>query len=404
MKVGKLQVILKTIERCNLACTYCYYFFGGDDSYKNRPPVIDMQTVRDLADFLAQGADDLSVSTIEVIFHGGEPMLQKPAKFDEMCGILRSAFAETQTQLQFAIQTNATIINDQWLDLLHKHDVAIGVSIDGPQEYNDKYRIDLRGKGSYQKVAQGIKKLVDARKTGKLNQTIGTITVLNPDFDYKKIYRRLNKDLGVERYSFLFPDISYDSGFPVGISAEKYGDILCDIFDQWVLHPGTSVRNIDTILSFFQIRIDHEGFVSSDDSDKLYLHNQIIVIQSDGDLSIDDSLIPASKWRNLLARFNVRDTDLRTYLGQGFFEEISVARNQLPHDCQSCGWQRLCQGGDIENRFSENNAFDNRSIYCAAIDKFYGHVTKHLVKNGYPVKKIEEKLGLDVISTHKEAD
>jgi uncharacterized protein len=120
--------------------------------------------------------------------------------------------------------------------------------------------------------------------------------------------------------------------------------------------------------------------------------NQIIVLQSDGEVSVDDSLIPASRWRNRLAKFNVADTTLKDYLEQDFFDTISSVRNQMPAQCDQCAWKKLCRGGDIENRFSSINGFDNPSIYCAALKKFYTYVVKHLVENGYPIEKIEEKL------------
>lgn len=394
MKIHRLQIILKTIERCNLGCTYCYYFFGGDESYKNRPPVIDMTTISQLVQFLKKGVQDLKIDIVEIIFHGGEPMLQKPKMFDEMCTTLREGMAHVPSRLRFAIQTNGTIVNEEWIGLLNKHDVAIGISIDGPREYNDKYRIDLKGKGSYQQVEKGVRRLFQARAEGRLSQSIGTLTVLNAEFDYKKIYHHLNKELNIDRFSFLLPDISYDSGFPVGQTAEEYGDILCDIFDQWVSHPGTSVRNIDNVLDFFQLRaVSKQGGAPPSD----FVENQVIVIQSNGDIAVDDSLIPASVWRNELDRFNMAEVSLLEYLSQDFFKEISSAYRTIPDRCVDCAWKKLCRGGDVENRFSAKNGFNNPSIYCASLLKFYTHVAKYLVSNGYPVEEMEKKLSMDVV-------
>jgi uncharacterized protein len=253
-KIHRLQVILKTSERCNLACTYCYYFFGGDESYKKRPPIIGIDTVKKIATFLSDGVRNHDIDAVEIVFHGGEPMLQKPRMFDETCSILRDALEKTRTRLNFAIQTNGTIVSEEWIEVLSKHDVVIGISIDGPKEYNDQYRIDLRGRGSYELVEKGVKGFLQAKADNRLSQGIGTITVLNAEFNYKKIYRNLNADLGIERFSFLLPDTSYDSGLPAGVDVEDYGAILCDIFDEWLAHPNTSVRNIDEVLGFFQQR------------------------------------------------------------------------------------------------------------------------------------------------------
>ena len=391
-KIHRLQVILKTSERCNLACTYCYYFFGGDESYKKRPPIIAMETVKQIGKFLRDGAHDHDIDVIEIVFHGGEPMLQKPRLFDQSCTILRTALEATPTRLNFSIQTNGTIISDEWIEVLNKHDVSIGISIDGPKEYNDRYRIDLRGRGSYESVEKGVKGFLQAKADQRLSQGIGTITVLNTEFNYRKIYQHLNAQLGIQRFSFLLPDTSYDTGFPPGTEAEQYGTILCNIFDAWLAHPGTSVRNIDEIMHFFQER---EFVGQSGDSPPKWSRitgNQIIVLQSDGEVSVDDSLIPASRWRNTLAKFHVANSTLKNYLEQDFFDTISSAQNNIPSQCDQCAWKKLCRGGDIENRFSSVNGFDNPSIYCAALKKFYMYVVKYLVMNGYPVNKIEEKL------------
>src|ERR1043165_6552217 len=80
-----LQVILKIIERCNLACSYCYYFEGGDQSFKDKPAIISRETIAELAAFLRKGAIELKLTEIWIAFHGGEPFLIKPRLLDEFC-------------------------------------------------------------------------------------------------------------------------------------------------------------------------------------------------------------------------------------------------------------------------------------------------------------------------------
>lgn len=389
-KIKRLQVILKTVERCNLACTYCYYFFGGDESYKGRPPVIHLNTIHGIADFLLNGCRDLSIDLLEIIFHGGEPMLQKASDFDEMCKIFRTKISNLQINLRFAIQTNATLITPQWLELFEKHDVSIGISIDGPKEYNDRYRIDIKKRGSYDAVERGVKLLFEARERGILSRSAGSITVLNTEFDYRKVYRHLVENLKINNLSFLLPDISYDSGFLPGENAAVYGKILCEIFDAWLEYPSSSVRNIDEILRFFQV--SNATRVLPELALQPQAGNKIIVIQSDGTVSVDDSLIPASKWRNELPRLNVIDNTLMQFFEQPFFSKIDMAQSSIPTDCESCCWKELCKGGDVENRFSSVNGFDNKSIYCDGLKMFYQHIVEYIVTNGFPVDLVEQKL------------
>src|SRR5438105_10663432 len=83
--IDTLEVILKTVERCNIACRYCYFFFGGDTSYERHPPCITRATVNEVAGFLKAGAVDLGIDKLQIDFHGGEPLMQKLCDFDWMC-------------------------------------------------------------------------------------------------------------------------------------------------------------------------------------------------------------------------------------------------------------------------------------------------------------------------------
>lgn len=397
-KIHKLQCVLKTVERCNLACTYCYYFFGGDESFKERPPVIKTDTVRQLADFLYQGAIEMKIDIVQVIFHGGEPMLQKLADFETSCAILRERFAGSNIRLELTIQTNGTLIKQGWIEAFEKFGVAVGISIDGPKEYNDKYRIDIKKRGSYDAVRDGFLKLHEAERNGAYRHTPGTLTVLNPEYDYAKIYHHLAEVLGVRRMSFLLPDASHDDNVTPQ-TVEQLGQRLCQIFDTWLGNPIAGVRNIDTVLDFFQKRAASAPVPEDTYSTQRDLGTQVIVVQSDGGVSVDDSLIPASAWRNALPKGNIAADTLAGHFGADFYQDIFAAQSTVPAACGDCCWKRLCRGGDIENRFSAQNGFENRSIYCGALQQYYTHVVRHLVGNGYPVAEVEAKLTGEEVST-----
>jgi|HubBroStandDraft_2_1064218.scaffolds.fasta_scaffold74821_2 uncharacterized protein len=76
VEIRDLDVILKTVERCNIACKYCYFFFGGDTSYEQHPPYISRDTLQAVANFLKVGVTDLAIPRLKINFHGGEPMMQ----------------------------------------------------------------------------------------------------------------------------------------------------------------------------------------------------------------------------------------------------------------------------------------------------------------------------------------
>ncbi|MBC3920068.1 radical SAM protein [Undibacterium sp. CY18W] len=388
MPFDTLQVILKVSERCNLACTYCYYFYSGDDTYAKKPPVMKESTAEVVAAFLANGVRELGISRVLIAFHGGEPLLLKPERFQAFCDIFKVALSHVQ--LAFQVQTNGVLINDEWIAKFQAYDVNIGISIDGAEPENDKFRIANNGKGSYSEVVAGLRKVQAAAQGEKALTAPGTISVINATFDYHKIFTHLHEDLGVEQISFLLPDVQHDTGLPMNTPAENYGDILCQIFDAW-LESGAKakVRQIDRFLSFFQHI--NEASIPTDWGGQAR-GTQIIVIQSDGELSIDDSYMVALDWRQSQKTPHVEQTSLKKYLEQPVFTDIANFRATLPNDCKSCCWNRVCGGGDLENRYSKLNGFDNPSIFCDGLKKYYTHVTKYLIANGYSRAEINRRL------------
>jgi uncharacterized protein len=138
--MSSLNIVLKTVERCNLNCSYCYFFNGLDQTYLKRPKFIKKETIDYLAKFLKEGSDSLEIKKIDIILHGGEPLMQPKEDFIYLIEKLKSALSDLD--LSFVVQTNGTLITKKWIELLNKYKVGVGVSIDGPPEYHDKYRID----------------------------------------------------------------------------------------------------------------------------------------------------------------------------------------------------------------------------------------------------------------------
>lgn len=387
MKPTSLQVILKVSERCNLSCTYCYYFFAGDESYSKRPPVIKEDTVVNIARFLEKGAADLEIGEISIAFHGGEPLLVKPQRLRDYCEIFLREIKSAS--LQFVIQTNAVLVNDEWIEIFKQYKIQVGISLDGNELENDKFRISNNGEGTYKKVVAGLKKTQEAFVGDYLGLRGGTISVVNPYYDYKKIFKHIHVELGVDELSFLLPDCQHDSGLPHGSTAVDYGKILCDIFDAWI-ETGcrARVRQFSDLLRNLQ-QISSSSLKAMPVDGKL---TQIIVIQSDGDISIDDTYMVALEWRSSYETPNVKTEEMKVYLNRPVIKEIDNLNMTLPSECKSCCWINLCKGGDLENRYSKKNGFDNPSIFCAGLKQYYGHVVNYLINNGYPREKIEEYL------------
>lgn len=387
--IRTLQVVLKVAERCNINCSYCYYFNMGETSALDRPALIDLETVGALARWIRDGCAELGIERVSISFHGGEPLLLKPARFSAACALLRETIGPV-ADVSFAVQTNGTIISKAWLDLFKTHRVHVGVSIDGDRTANDRFRLGKDGGSTFKKVEDTIRWLVDWSGG---DQALGpsTISVLDHRNDYGAVYRYL-RSLGIINMSFLLPDRSHDHGFGADEGdAEAYGRCLSDLFTAWFIEddPDVNVRQIKEVVSHFR----NTGTPVADPpaADDMIAY-QIIVAQSDGTVSVNDSLIPALDWFKGTPRIAIADRSMPDFLANQVFGDIRRAGDSIATACRSCDWRGLCRSGDLENRYAAANGFDNPSVYCAGYKTYYETVCGTLLANNYPAELLEERL------------
>ncbi|MCA3078785.1 MAG: radical SAM protein [Rhodocyclaceae bacterium] len=384
-----IEAVIKITERCNINCSYCYMFNKGNDDYLNHPIYIELETMRDIAKFLRNGAVELGASRVLVDFHGGEPLMLKPDRFDALCTLFREEI-EPVARLALAVQTNGMLINEEWIRLFSKHKVGAGVSIDGPQEYNDLERIDHRGEGTYEATVAGVKQLQRAASVGLIKPP-GALCVINPQHDPRRIYRHLVDDLGFVSINFIFPIDSHDS-FDISTS-EAYGTYLCELFDEWVSddNPKIDIRVISELLAFLvsgNARVQH--------LDKLRGGaHQLITIASNGDLGPDDCLKPLNFGCDKV--YNAQTSSLKQFVNSPAMLYFAHLENALPDECNDCCWQNFCRAGAahgrLVNRFKKTTGFNNPSVVCSGLKEFYSHVAAHLVNEG-----VDEDLLLSALS------
>ncbi|MDR2539555.1 MAG: radical SAM protein [Chlamydiales bacterium] len=379
-------VILKTVERCNLNCTYCYFFNGGDLSFKKHPPFISEKTISELTDFLIKGIKDYEIDRISIIFHGGEPTLQPIRQFESMCQYFRNEFSQYAVDLELGIQTNGTLINDRWIDVFSKYRVSVGVSLDGPKQYNDVYRIDHKGNGSYDLVEKGIRLLHKAVSEGKISQ-IGALCVINVENDPKTIYRHFVDNLNLKRMDFLLPDFTHDD---FKGNAESYGDYLCQVFEEWVNdnNPEITVRILESIM---RILVGRNSTLTSVGPDSESTDLYAFTVSSNGELSPDDTLRGAD-CGNLMQISRVSDTYLKDFMQFSIFHELKKSKEILPQQCTNCCWQKICRGGSYIHRYSKKTRFNNPSIMCEGLRMIYTKIASFLLESGYPRDALERTL------------
>jgi uncharacterized protein len=384
MRIQNLNIVFKISERCNLKCDYCYFFFGGDETWKLHPPVVPRQVIEDLGAFTARAARDQQLDAIQLIFHGGEPLLMSKPRFAEMCDTLRRY--ETGFRFNFGLQTNGVLVDDGWIELFERYQVSAGVSLDGPPAVNDLHRLDLKGRSSYDRTVAGLRRMQEASSRGRIPYP-GLLSVINPFADGGATYRHFAHDLGITRMSFLTPDYTWDSavGEPVVRGVERF---LLASLRGWLADKNPKIR----------VRVFSELLAAMMDPHAMELvqtyrddYRNIISVSSNGDLGPEDTL------RTLDPRFasmglNVAKNDLSDLTESDAWRAQADAATIRPDACKECGWWKICKAGRPINRFSKDRGFSNHSIYCAGLKDTYAELGAFLVRNGTPLSEIALRL------------
>jgi uncharacterized protein len=361
VSTGIRSLIVKIAERCNLNCGYCYMYQHADQTWRERPPLMSRRIFSSLLERILSYCDRSSHG-MQLCFHGGEPTLAGSAYVDDLAYEARSILGPRLAGI--SMQTNATLIDRAWLNVLARHSIRVGVSLDGPPELNDQTRPDHRGAGSTSRTVRGLRLLQDA---GLLQ---GILCVINPGADGLETYRYF-RSLGVTHIDYLLPDVSHDE------KERRFGcfgetpvsDYLLPIFRTWFAEDDPTVR----IRLFWNLITRVLGGPSRDDAfgnDAM----SYLVIETDGSIQALDAL-RVCKEGIADSRLNVVThgfEDLRS--GLPLVHRLVSEGPVLPNRCRGCGEQRVCGGGYLPHRYSAAAEFDNPSVWCRDILKILAEV------------------------------
>lgn len=354
-------LVVKIVQRCNLNCSYCYMYQHADQSWRQRPPFMTEEIFGHLLTRIEEYCDRRPGREMYISFHGGEPMLIGPRQFDRLAGM---AVEKLKDRVTLGMQTNGTLVNDEWIEVLKRHDLRVGVSLDGPPEIHDLARVDHAGRGSYSEVVQGLRKLQENRVFSSV------LTVINPGQSGLEIYRHI-RSLGVKTMNFLLPDVTYDSRrlFYPDFSATPISDYLIPIFDAWFDEddPSVVIRIFNAIITALM--------GSSHNFEGIGNHcENYLVIDTDGNIQANDALKVCddgiSESGLNVARHGFDDL----HLGLPLVNRLVHEGLSLSPQCQACAERDVCGGGAVSTRYAKANGFDNPSVWCADMLELIGHI------------------------------
>lgn len=348
-------VLLKVASRCNLDCTYCYVYHMGDEAWRGQPKRMSDAVMELAAKRLGEIYREQSMP-FSVVLHGGEPLLIGHDRLIRLCGALR---AELPHPCGIHLQTNGVLLDDAVLDVLVAHDVGISISIDGPAEVHDRFRVDRAGRGSHRKVEEAISRVMarpDARPL-----FAGVLSVIDPTTDAAEVYAYL-KSTGAPSLDFLVRDGNWDK-LPFGKAgpeSAEYGRWLTDLLHLYINDANPPrIRILDDLLRLLLGGAAQKEGVGSVDYG-------ILIIEPDGRIDKNDTLKVAHPGADQFAKpWNLATHRLAEIVRSPEFDLYYRQQRPTAAECRACELLAVCGGGMVAHRWSEARSFDNPTIFCA---------------------------------------
>ncbi|MGB0604578.1 MAG: anaerobic sulfatase-maturation protein [Candidatus Latescibacterota bacterium] len=383
---------------CNIDCKYCFYL----EKEKLYPDARKSWRMSDetLEQYVKQYIEAQDVPVVNFAWQGGEPTLMG-LDFFRRAVELQQHYANGKA-ITNAFQTNGILLDDEWGSFLHKEKFLVGLSIDGPREFHDRYRVDKGQKPTFDRVYAGLQTL--KRHEVEFN----TLTVLqNHNADHPlEIYEFLREegsgfmqfipiveraadepeDDGLELVDPTFEGKALVTRWSVG--ASQYGRFLCRIFDEWVRRDvgRVFIQMYDTALG---------AWMGQDPSLCIFARTcgKALIIEHNGDLySCDHFVYPDYRLGNVhdMAIRDMVDSPLQQKFGND-------KEDTLPQYCVECDYRFACNGGCPKQRFTRTPQGESGLNYlCKGYKMFFSHADPYMrfmaneVGQGRPAANVME--------------
>ncbi|MCZ4121075.1 FxsB family cyclophane-forming radical SAM/SPASM peptide maturase [Streptomyces sp. H39-S7] len=363
---GLRQFVLKMHSRCNLSCDYCYVYQAADQSWRTKPTTMSPAVIDQAAARIGAHVAEQRPDWIEVVLHGGEPLLAGTAAIAHAVTAVRAAVPAT-TRVRFLMQTNAVLLTRSTLDFLEQLDVRIAVSLDGDAHAHDRHRRFPNGDGSYAAASAGLGLLTSARYR---HLFVGLLSVVDLETDPLETYAALAAwqppDIG-----FLLPHRTWADPPPPGA---RYGSWLARVFDTWypTVPRATGVRIFDEIIA---VSLGARTATTAIGAGPV----QYVTIESDGTIEADDILkvaYPGAPATGL----NIAVDDLNAFIHSEAIRRRAPGTEALCPQCRECRIVKVCGGGAYPHRYRPGSAFDNPSAYCDDLALLIRHVQQAIAR------------------------
>ncbi|MFC1541717.1 anaerobic sulfatase maturase [Candidatus Latescibacterota bacterium] len=355
------QIFAKPIGSiCNMACEYCYYLekkklYPDEDSFRMTGEIFEQYIIQHIA--------AATEPVIGFSWHGGEPTLLGLDYFKKIVAF-QYKHCPSNCRISNGIQTNGILLDDDWCGFFKEAEFAVGLSLDGPQELHDRYRVTKNGKSAFNKTMHGYELL---QKYGIYCDILCVVNAHNVRYP-AEVYRFF-KEINARHVSFL-PLVEQlkdgeEKSDRLTLPAEDWGMFLCTIFDEWIQKDIGKIK----------VQIFEEALRTAFGQEhSLCIFRptcgDIPVIEHNGDFFSCDHFVDSEHYLG-----NIKETSLADLLESPEQRAFGQAKQDLlPRYCISCEVREMCNGGCPKNRFIRTPDGEKGLNYlCEGYKRFFNH-------------------------------
>lgn len=358
-------------SHCNLACEYCYYL-EKKKLYPNEQKMVMSDEL--LEKFTQEFIEAQTMNQVCFQWHGGEPLM-RPLSFYKKALQLQKRYGRGR-QIDNTIQTNGTLLTDEWCRFLKENNFLVGVSIDGPQEFHDEFRRSRLGKPSWRDVMKGINLL---NKHGVQWNAMAVVNDFNAD--YPLDFYNFFKEIGAHYIQFT-PIVErmcegrlanmHDTDSPLAdfsVTPKQWGDFLCAIFDEWYKQDVGKY-----FIQLFDATLANWCGLTPGVCSYGEKCGHAACMEFNGDVySCDHLVFPEFKLGN------IHEKTLVEMLYGEEQRQFGRIKQKLHQQCLECKWKFACNGECPKNRFVRTSEGQPPLNYlCSGYKQFFSHVAPYM--------------------------
>jgi uncharacterized protein len=380
MRAVNFHVLAKPIGPiCNLDCKYCFYL-----EKESLYPQVEKWAMREevLDSYIRQYIEAHDSADVSFAWQGGEPTLLGVEYFRRLVQIQKK-YANGK-RIQNAFQTNGVLLNDDWAALFKENEFLIGLSIDGPRELHDTYRVDKGGQPTFDKVMRGMETL---KRNGVEFNTLTTVHAGNADhplevyrflkengsgyLQFIPIVERIAQQVTSDGLQLISPDFSGAARVaPWSVEPRQFGRFLCAIFDEWVRNDVGRYY-----VQLFDVSLETWSGMEASLCVFRKKCGAALAIEHSGDLySCDHFVYPKNRLGNIM------DSPMAELAGSEQQRQFGDAKEStLPRYCRECDVRFACNGECPKHRFlTTPDGEAGLNYLCAGYKMFFRHVDPYM--------------------------